>query len=67
MADEWLTVAQAAELIGYHADHIRRLIRAGKIDADKFATVWRVDRRSLLAYIKAAEKQGEKRGPKAGA
>ncbi len=66
MADEWLTVTQAAELVGYHPDHVRRLIRLGKITADKFATVWRVDRRSLLAYVKAAEKQGEKRGPKTG-
>jgi excisionase family DNA binding protein len=64
MADEWLTVTVAAKLIGYHPDHIRRLIRAGKVKADKFATVWRVDRRSLLAYIKAAETQGAKRGPK---
>ena len=64
MADEWLTVKDAAELVGYHPKHLIKLIRAGKVKADKFSFVWRVDRRSLLAYVKEAEKSGKKRGPK---
>ena len=64
MADEWLTVKDAAELAGYHPKYVLRLIKEGKIKAEKFATVWRVDRRSLLAYQKAVEKEGNKRGPK---
>ena len=58
---EWITTAEAAQLSGYHVNHIRRLIRAGEIRAQKFGTTLQVDRRSLLAYIKAAEKSTDKR------
>ncbi len=64
---EWITTKQAAELTGYHRDHILRLIEGNKIKARKFATVWQVDKGSLLAYVKAAGRLGEKRGPKHGA
>jgi excisionase family DNA binding protein len=58
---EWITTKQAAELSGYHANHIRRLIRTREIRAQKFGEVWQVDRRSLLAYVRNAEKSGDKR------
>jgi excisionase family DNA binding protein len=63
MAD-WITTKQAAEMSGYSAYHIRELINTGKVKAQKFGEVWQIDRRSLLAYLKVAEKQGAKRGPK---
>ncbi len=62
--DEWLTVSQAAKLSGYNADHLRELIREGKIKAHKFSIVWMVDRDSLLAYKTKAQASGEKRGRK---
>ncbi len=62
--DEWLTVNQAAELSGYHPDHIRRLIRRGEIGAHKFGPVWAVDRDSLNAYLHKMEMLGGKRGPR---
>ena len=61
---EWLTVTEAAKLSGYHPNHVRRLIRAGAIRAEQWATIWRVDKKSVLAYVKSASKKGEKRGPK---
>lgn len=64
MTEEWLTTEQAAKLVSYHPDHIRRLIGAGEVKAEKFGPVWKVDRRSLLAYIRKMEKQGKRRGPK---
>jgi hypothetical protein len=64
MAPEWITIREAAEISGYHIEHVRRLIRADRVKAKKFATVWQVDRRSLLAYLSKAEKMGERRGPK---
>ena len=64
MAETWITTKEAAELSGYHPDHLRVLIREGKIRARKFGIVWQVDRASLLAYVKAAEKMGAKRGRK---
>jgi len=61
---EWITTSEAAKLIGYHPEHIRELIREGKIKARKFGIVWQVDQASLLAYLRTAEKRGEKRGRK---
>ena len=59
-----LSVAEAAEISGYHPEHIRRLIREGKVKAQKFASVWQVDRYSLQIYMRNAENLGGKRGPK---
>jgi excisionase family DNA binding protein len=65
MADHWLTVIEAAQISGYHPEHIRELLRDGKIKKTrKYGPLWQVDRASLLAYIKATEKLGKKRGPK---
>lgn len=66
MPDKWLTVAEAAELSGYHPDYLRRIIRAGDVKGQKFGPVWQVDRGSLRAYLKRAAELGEKRGPKVG-
>jgi excisionase family DNA binding protein len=65
MAD-WITMKQAAEISGYHPKHLGRLIRAGKIKAQKWGRDWQISRASLLAYIHKAEKSGAKRGPKTG-
>jgi excisionase family DNA binding protein len=62
--DEWITVNEAAKISGYNEEHITRLIRDGKIRAQKFSIVWQVSRASLLAYIEKTEKMGNKRGPK---
>ncbi len=64
MAQKWITTRAAAELGGYHPKHIPWLIRKRKIKARKFGNVWQIDRASLLAYVRKAEKAGEKRGPK---
>jgi excisionase family DNA binding protein len=61
---DWLTVREAAELSGYHENHIRRLLRAGAIQAQKWGNVWMVNKPSLLAYQEQVRNQGEKRGPK---
>ncbi len=66
MADKWLTTSEAAELTGYHRDHVLRLIAAGKVKARKFATIWQVSRADLLAYVRQVEKIGARRGPKPG-
>ena len=65
MSEQWLTVNEAAEISGYHPEHIRELLRDGRIKKiRKYGPLWQVDRGSLLAYIKEAEKLGKKRGPK---
>jgi excisionase family DNA binding protein len=63
--DEWLTVQEAAQLTGYHAEYLRTLIREGKITAHKFGPVWAIDKSGLLTYLKIAEKSADRRhGPK---
>jgi len=62
---EWMTVSEAAAATGYHADHLRELIRAQKVRAVKKGNSWWVDHQSLLKYAKAAQNSGDKRrGPK---
>jgi excisionase family DNA binding protein len=63
--NDWLTVQDAAKLSGYRADHLRELIRSGKIGARKFGPIWAVNRQSLLSYMNEALKSDDKRhGPK---
>ena len=65
MVEEWLTTAEAAELSGYHPEHLRELIREGKIEGRKFGIVWQVSKQSLIDYSEAAKQSGDKRwGPK---
>ncbi len=64
MADEWITVREAARLSGYHIEHIRRLTRTREVKARKFATVWQVNRQSLLEYLTKVKELGDRRGPK---
>lgn len=61
---DWITTKEAAAESGYHRDHIKRLIRAGAIDARKWGNAWMVSRESLLRYMALAETKGEKRGPR---
>ncbi len=62
---EWLTVPEAALLSGYHANHLRRLIRSSEIKAQKRGGRWWVDKESVEAYIAAASDASDARyGPK---
>ena len=61
---DWISVTEGARLTGYTPEHIRRLVASGKVKGQRFASVWQIDRRSLLTYVKAVEKLGVKRGPK---
>ena len=58
---EWITVAQAAEISGYNAEYLRRLIRNEKIDYRMFGFMYQVNKQSLLEYLKEAEKKEDKR------
>ena len=63
----WISVPDAAHISGYHPEHLRKLLKAGKIHGRKFATIWQVDEASLRAYRQRIGQLGEKRGPKSGA
>ena len=64
MADDWISIREATKLSGYHADHLRVLIRQDRIKGRKVVIVWLVNRSSLLAYIREQGNKGEKRGRK---
>ena len=64
MNSSWIPISAAVELSGYHAESIRKLVRAGKIKARKFGIVWQISRPSLESYLREQAQQGEKRGPK---
>ena len=38
--DRSLTVPEAAELLGYHVDHVRRLLKAGKLEGERVGGRW---------------------------
>lgn len=65
MEDDWITTRDAEELTGYHPEHIRELVREGKVEGRKFGIVWQVNKKSLTQYLENAINQIDKRwGPK---
>ena len=59
------SVEDAAERTGYHAEHIRRLIREDKIEAIKLGPIYLIKVESLEDYVRAMEATGDGRtGPK---
>ena len=63
--NEWMTVQEAAEWSGYNAEHLRALIRAGRIEAVKKGTMWWVSRVSVERYLREGQdSDDERRGPK---
>jgi excisionase family DNA binding protein len=67
MPTDWISTEEAAELSGYHPEHIRRLIRQGKIKASRKGAMFWVDRPSLLTFLKASERaksKDKRHGPK---
>lgn len=58
---EWIDIRQASELSGYNSDYLRRVMRQGKIDAQKRGTMWWIDRDSLREYMATVEALGTKK------
>lgn len=50
---EPITVDEAARILGVVPDHVRLLIRRGRIQATRFSTVWLVDQASVRKYLTA--------------
>ena len=60
--EQWLDVDQAAELTGYAFEHLRRLIRLGKLRAQKRQGRWFIARAELESYVDVV-KQGRRPRP----
>ena len=54
---EMLTAQEAADELGYHLNHLYRLLRAGTIRAERFSGVWAIPR-AEVERIKATQSQG---------
>ena len=66
MGPDWKaeTVAEAAERTGYNPDYLKRLIRNGKIEAEKFGPMYLIRTESLNAYIANLKPHDGRTGPK---
>ena len=45
--DRPLTVKEAAQELGYHPDHMRRLVRGGTVQGERAGLVWLIDRQEV--------------------
>jgi len=63
MGDRWPTILEIAERTGYNAEHLRRLVRAGRIAAVKVGQLYLVDPVSFDAYTESV-KDKPQGGPK---
>ena len=48
--NDYATVQEAAERLNIHPESVRRLIRAGKLPARKFANTWLIERDVLEQF-----------------
>lgn len=56
---EFVTVREASRISGYSVDHLRFLLRGGKIDGQRFGLGWKIEKNSLLAYVAKQGKESE--------
>lgn len=55
--DQPLTLQEAAELLGYHPDHLRRLLKSGQVRAGRFHRAWAIPRQEV-ERVKALQGKG---------
>jgi excisionase family DNA binding protein len=54
---DMITTAEAARILDYHPNHVRRLIREGTLPASKFSNVWMIQRDDVYK-LKAQQTEG---------
>jgi excisionase family DNA binding protein len=64
---EVVTPAEAAEELGYHVNHIYRLIRLGVVNAERFSDRWAIDREEIERLRSLQDKHGRIHHGKTGA
>lgn len=57
----WVTVKEAAEVIGCSGGHVRHLIDDGKLVAKKFGNCWAVQRKAAEKVSETPAKTGRPR------
>lgn len=62
---QWMSTEEAADYSGYDIEHVRRLIRQGKVDAVKKGRTWWISVNSFTNYVEAMRASEDRRaGPK---
>jgi hypothetical protein len=51
LADDWLSLREAAEASGLSASHLRLLARTGRIEAKRIGAYWVTTRTAVLVYV----------------
>ena len=54
---DMVTAQDAAKILGYHINHVYRLLRANVIDAEQFNRVWMIPR-SEVERIRRMQRDG---------
>ena len=49
---EYIQTKDAAKILNYHVEHVRRMMREGSIQGLKIGRTWLVQKKSLDEYIK---------------
>ncbi len=60
MATGWISSQEASDLSGYHPEQIRRLVRQGKIKAERKGAMFWIDRAAFLRFLQETHKTGSK-------
>ncbi len=55
--DDYMTVSDAAERLGIHPESVRRLIRQGRLPAQKFASSWLIARDVLEQFANGYDRR----------
>jgi DNA (cytosine-5)-methyltransferase 1 len=63
--EEYVTTEEAAEILGYSPKYIRRMLRNGKLPAEKVGRLWLIHRDTVREYqeaVKGMDKNDPRRG-----
>lgn len=52
---DYLTVEEVSEILDFHVNSVRRIIRNGKLHADKKSGIWLIPREALKEYQETLE------------
>jgi excisionase family DNA binding protein len=52
---DYLTVKETAEALNYHPEHVREMLREGRLRADKKSGIWLVYRDAVEGYREAVK------------
>ena len=56
---DYVTTQEAAALLGYHIEHVRRMAREGDLQGLKIGTTWLINKKSIEIYIRENSQFGK--------